>query len=120
MLTQRGFEMNPEKCAVIINMRSPTSVKEVQQLTGRMASVSRFIPKAGEKSYPYFQCLRGNSYFTWTEECEKALQMLKETMTTPLILIKPKAGLPVFLYLCVAERTISTKNNARGGEGAYL
>ena len=37
LLTERGIEANPEKCATIIAMRSPTSMKEVQQLTGRMA-----------------------------------------------------------------------------------
>jgi hypothetical protein len=30
MLTSRGIEANPEKCKAIIEMRSPTSVKEVQ------------------------------------------------------------------------------------------
>jgi len=44
MLTERGIEANPNKCAAIIAMRSPTSVKEVQQLTGRMASLSRGTP----------------------------------------------------------------------------
>jgi len=34
MLTERGIEANPDKCAAIIAMRSPTSVKEVQQLQG--------------------------------------------------------------------------------------
>jgi hypothetical protein len=29
MLTSRGIEANPEKCQAIINVRSPTSVKEV-------------------------------------------------------------------------------------------
>ena len=43
MLTERGIEANPDKCAAIIAMRSPTSVKEVQQLTGRMAALSRFV-----------------------------------------------------------------------------
>jgi len=33
LLTERGIEANPEKCAAIIPMRSPTNVKEVQQLT---------------------------------------------------------------------------------------
>jgi hypothetical protein len=33
MLTNRGIEANPEKCQAIIDMRSPTTVKEVQQLT---------------------------------------------------------------------------------------
>ena len=43
MLTERGIEANLDKCATIIAMRSPTSVKEVQQLTGRMAALSRFV-----------------------------------------------------------------------------
>jgi len=34
LLTQHGIEANPEKCAEIVAMRSPISVKEVQQLTG--------------------------------------------------------------------------------------
>ncbi|XP_068476954.1 uncharacterized protein [Phaseolus vulgaris] len=42
MLTERGIEANPDKCAAIIAMRSPTSVKEVQQLMGRMAALSSF------------------------------------------------------------------------------
>ncbi|MCI27251.1 hypothetical protein A2U01_0048449, partial [Trifolium medium] len=40
MLTNRGIEINPEKCQAIIDMRSPTIVKEVQQLTGRIAALS--------------------------------------------------------------------------------
>ncbi|MCI34583.1 gag-pol polyprotein, partial [Trifolium medium] len=47
MLTNRGIEANPEKCQAIIDMRSPTSVKEVQQLTGRITALSRFLSCAG-------------------------------------------------------------------------
>lgn len=40
MLTSRGIEANPEKYKAIIQMCSPSNVKEVQQLTGRIASLS--------------------------------------------------------------------------------
>jgi len=53
LLTERGIDANPEKCVVIIAMRSPISVKEVQQLTGRMAALSRFV-LSGDKGHPYF------------------------------------------------------------------
>jgi len=36
LLTERGIEANSEKCAAILAMRSPISVKEVQQWTVRM------------------------------------------------------------------------------------
>jgi len=70
LLTERGIEENPEKCATILAMRSPASVKEVQQLTRRMAAVSRFVSAGGDKGHPYFQCLRRNIRFVWTTECE--------------------------------------------------
>jgi len=73
MLTERGIEANPDKCTAIIAMRSLTSVKEVQQLTGRMAALSRFVSAGGEKGHPYFQCLKRNSRFAWTDECEGIL-----------------------------------------------
>ncbi|XP_068503883.1 uncharacterized protein [Phaseolus vulgaris] len=78
MLTERGIEANPDKCAAIIAVRSPTLVKEVQQLTGRMAALSRFVSAGGEKGHPYFQCLKRNSRFAWIDECETAFLKLKE------------------------------------------
>ena len=54
LLTERRIEENPEKCAAIIGMRSPVSVKEVQQLTGRMTALSRFVSTGGDKGHPYF------------------------------------------------------------------
>ena len=89
MLTERGIEANPDKCAAIIAMRSPTSVKEVQQVTGRMAALSRFVSAGGEKGHPYFQCLKRNSHFAWTDECEAAFIKLKEYLATPLMNAPP-------------------------------
>ena len=54
-LTGRRIEANPEKCAAIIAMRSPISMKEVQQLTGRMATLSRFVSTGGDKGHSYFR-----------------------------------------------------------------
>jgi len=107
MLTERGIEAKPNKCAAIIAMRSPTSMKEVQQLTGRMAALSRFVSAGGEKGHPYFQCLKRNSRFAWTDECEAAFLKLKEYLATPHVLYKPRAGAPIRLYFAVTEWAIS-------------
>ena len=108
MLTERGIEAKPNKCAAIIAMRSPTSMKEVQQLTGRMAALSRFVSAGGEKGHPYFQCLKRNSRFAWTDECEAAFLKLKEYLATLPMLCKPRAGAPLRLYFAVAEWAISS------------
>jgi len=83
LLIERGIEPYPEKCAAILAMRNPVSVKEGQLLTGRMAALSRFVSARGDKGHPYFQFLRRNSRFVWTEECEEAFLKLKEYLATP-------------------------------------
>nr|KYP65417.1 Retrovirus-related Pol polyprotein from transposon 17.6 [Cajanus cajan] len=64
LLTHHGIEANPDKCSAIINMRSPSTMKEVQQLAGRMASLSRFLSRAVDKALPLIQCLKKNDRFT--------------------------------------------------------
>jgi len=107
LLTERGIEANPDKCAAILAMRSPTTVKEVQQLTGRMAALSRFVSASGEKGHPYFQCLRRNNKFAWTKECEEAFVKLKKYLASPPVLCKPLVGTPLRLYFAVTERAVS-------------
>ena len=108
MLTERGIEANPGKCATIIAMKSLTSVKDVQQLTGWMAALSRLVSAGGEKGHPYFQCLKRNSRFAWTDECEAAFLKLKEYLETPPVLCKTQVGIPLRLYLAVTKWAISS------------
>jgi len=54
LLIERGIEANPDKCTTIIEIRSLTNLKEVEQLTGRMVALSRFLSASGGKGYPYF------------------------------------------------------------------
>jgi hypothetical protein len=58
LLTRRGIEANPDKCQAIIDMRSPSSIKEVQQLTGRLAALSRFLSCAGDKAFSFFASIK--------------------------------------------------------------
>ena len=83
-------------------------MKEVQQLTGRLAALSRFMSAGGEKGHPYFQCLKRNSRFVWIEECEEAFVKLKEYLASPPVLCKPQTGAPLRLYFVVTERAVSS------------
>ena len=53
MLTNRGIEANPDKCKVILEMKSPSCVKDVQRLTGRIASLFRFLAASAQKALPF-------------------------------------------------------------------
>jgi len=54
LLTKRGIEENPDKCAAIMEMRSPANIKEVQRLTEHTVALSRFLSASGNKVVPEF------------------------------------------------------------------
>jgi hypothetical protein len=67
MLTNRGIEANPDKCRAILDMSSPKTVKDVQQLTGRVAALSRFLPISAKRCLPMFKALKKQDSFEWTQ-----------------------------------------------------
>ena len=73
MVSQRGIEANPEKMRAILEMTSSKTVKEVQKLIGRIATLNRFVSKVTDKCPPFFKTLK--QAFTWMEEYEKAFQV---------------------------------------------
>lgn len=77
MLTKRGIEANKDKFQAIIDMRSPSNVKQIQQLTRRLAVLSHFISCAGDKAFHFFTTLNKNERFEWTNECEQEFLRLK-------------------------------------------
>jgi hypothetical protein len=72
LVSTKGIEANPDKINALVEMQDPVSVKDVQKLTGRVVSLNRFIPRAAERSLPFFQVLRSSKNFQWSETQKQA------------------------------------------------
>jgi hypothetical protein len=107
MLTNRGIEVNPDKCTAVLKMQSPKTIKEVQQLTGRIAALSRFLPASAKRSLPFFKTLHSKKNFEWNAECEQAFQELKGVLASPPVLWRPDPGQTLYVYLAVSEEAVS-------------
>ncbi|KAL5770369.1 hypothetical protein ACOSP7_014523 [Xanthoceras sorbifolium] len=88
-------------------MQSPTKPKHVQSLNGQVAALSRFISESTDKCVPFFNILRRNKKFEWTEECELAFQKLKEYMGQAQLLSKPQDEEKLIIYPAVTQHAIS-------------
>jgi len=102
MLTHRGIEANPDKCQAVVNMRSPTNIKEIQRLVGRLTALSRFMPKLAERIQPMLRLMKKAQKFVWDEACEQSFQALKEYLSSPPVLQKPSKGKPLLVYLAIS------------------
>ena len=69
--------------------------------------MNRFISKSSERCHPFFNTLRKNKAFEWNDECEKTLQDLKEYLTSPPLLVKPKDNETLLVYLAVSSTAVS-------------
>ncbi|KAJ9553525.1 hypothetical protein OSB04_017570 [Centaurea solstitialis] len=98
---------SPEQVKAITEIQSPRNIKEVQKLTGRVAALTRFISRSSDKCHLFYNVLRKNQGFLWTDEHEKALQELKQYMTSPPLLTKPIEGESLQLYLAVSKNATS-------------
>ncbi|RDX66109.1 hypothetical protein CR513_55156, partial [Mucuna pruriens] len=86
MLTKRGIEANLEKCYVVIDMRNPKNIKEVQQLVRRISVLLRFLSWSTETALPIFHYLKMCEKFLWTEQSKEAFQKIKTMLAMPLSL----------------------------------
>jgi hypothetical protein len=102
-----GIEANPDKIRAIEAMRPPAHLKDVQRLTGSLATLSRFISRLAERALPFFKLMRGSSLFTWTEEAEQAFQEMKQYLTSLPVLVAPDPGETLFLYLAAMTEVIN-------------
>ena len=57
IVNHRGIEANPDKIKAVLDMPSPSGIKEVQRLTRRISALSRFVSRASDKCQPFFQVL---------------------------------------------------------------
>ena len=105
IVNHRGIEANSEKIKALLDMPSPSGIKEVQRLTGRIATLSRFISRASDKCQPFFQILK--KAFQWDEKCEEAFVALKTYLGSPPILVSPTEGELLTLYLAVSNFSTS-------------
>ena len=107
LVSARGIEANPEKIKAIVNMRPPTTKKEVQKLTGCMAALSRFIARLGEKGLPFFKLLRKHEGFEWSKEANAAFEDVKRYLSSAPVLVSPKPEETLLIYLAATPQAVS-------------
>jgi hypothetical protein len=108
LVSARGIEANPEKIHAVLTMGKPAKLHEVQQLVGRVAALSRFVARLGEKALPFYALMKkSDKKFEWTEEADATFAQLKKVLSTPPVLDTPKEKEPLLLYIAATHQVVS-------------
>ncbi|GJR84394.1 reverse transcriptase domain-containing protein [Tanacetum coccineum] len=110
MIIPEGIKLCPDKTEAVLQLSSPRTIKEVQSLNGKLASLNRFLSKSAEKSLPLFKTLKKcikKSYFLWTPEAEQAFKQLIQHLSELPLLVAPKPNKEMIVYLSASYGAIS-------------
>ena len=77
MVSERGIEANPERIKAITSLAKPACINDVQCLAGRIAALSRFISRLGEKDISLYQMMKKIDNFVWSDAANNAFEDLK-------------------------------------------
>jgi hypothetical protein len=107
MVSKRGIQANPQKIEALRKMQQPSSRKEMHRLTGRIASLNRFISKEAERSLPFLKVLRANTVFQWGVEQQQAFEDLRNYLEEVAIMSKPSSKADLLLYIAATDTAVS-------------
>ena len=88
-------------------MAKPACINDVQRLVGRIAALSRFISRLGEKAIPLYQMLKKTDNFVWSDAADAAFEDLKRQLAEPPVLVAPVDKEPLLLYVAANAWVVS-------------
>ena len=108
LVHQRGIEIDNNKAKAVIGAPAPTNKKELQRFLGQINYVRRFIADLAGKTKIFSPLLRlkKDDQFIWTKDHDAAFKQIKSCLSNPPVLISPKPGKPLRLYLSAADKSL--------------
>ena len=85
----KGISTGPKKTKAVKNWPTPTCVKEVRAFLGICSYYRCFIYRFSDVAKPPLKLTEKDQTFSWTEECLKAFETLKQKLTEAPILARP-------------------------------
>ena len=107
---ERGIEVSQRSVKAIKEIKPPGTKKELQSLIGKINYIRRFISNLSGRIEPFTPLLRikADQEFIWEAQHQKALDGIKEYLSSPPVLVPPKEGVPFKLYVSADIKSIGS------------
>jgi hypothetical protein len=107
LVSTKEIEANSSKIEAILRMEPPSTKKGAQRLTGRLASLNRFISRSAERNLTFFEVLKSAEVFQWGPIQQKAFEELKQYLIDLTTLTPPTPGAPLLLCVAASHSAVS-------------
>ena len=117
IVSPEGVRQDPLKVESIRTLAPPTNVKECRSFVAMCSYYRRFVPNFAKISEPIVALTKKHARFKWTEQCQEAFDLMKESLTVIPLLSYPDPNKELFFTLMLqtlASVQFSVRNILRG------
>jgi hypothetical protein len=104
VISLEGITVDPDKVRDVLDWKPPVYVTQVCSFLGLADYYQRFIPNFSKITKPITELLKKGTKYVWSEDCDDAIQTLKEMLTTSPVLAQPNIVKSFDIY-CDASGT---------------
>lgn len=97
VVDSHGLHVDPAKVQAILDIPTSRSVSEVRRLIGTASWYRRFIPDFSTIVAPLTNLLKKNKTWCWTDNCDAAMNIIKERLILAPILSRSDFNLPFYV-----------------------
>ena len=117
ILSPEGVLPDPEKVKIIQDWQPPTNPKQVRQFLGLANYYRRFVEKYSSIAKPLQNLTKKDEPWNWTEKCQKAFNILRNSLINPPCLAYPDMERPFILTTDASGVAISYILSQIGEDG---
>ena len=89
VVNQSGVKPDPKKITAITKMEKPEDVSALRRFLGMASYYRKFVKNFSSIAQPLFKLLEKDSVYKWNEDCQVAMDTIKEKLTSEPILRHP-------------------------------
>jgi phage FluMu protein Com len=115
-IDKKGIKIIKENIEPILNLDPPKNLTMLRSFLGKINYYGRFLKDLATTLYPLYECTRNGS-FVWTDECQKAFDIIKKKLGSATNLTHYNPDQPLILTCDASAYGVSAIISNRGTDG---
>jgi hypothetical protein len=120
IINRDGLVVDPKKVATILDWKAPKDVRGIKSFIGIAGYYRHFIEGFSKIARPMTALLAKKVEFKWTPACQESFEMLKQKLTTMLVLVLSDVHQPFSVYCDASYTRLGCVLMQEGRVVAYL
>ncbi|UYV84785.1 K02A2.6-like [Cordylochernes scorpioides] len=97
VISRQGIQTDPDRTETVRQWPVPRDVHQLRSFLGLCSYYRRFVPGFSNIARPLHRLTESGRPFSWTIDCERAMDKLKQALSSPPMLAYPDPGEPFIL-----------------------